>query len=122
MATEDERATLAATDVQAAWSPAEFETGIDVNTDDAPSVRLVRQELTLLNADDVEAAAGSEVGRRVLCAVAAQLNLRDWSDTLPVAADFMVYPVDLELVDLERNLADCLPPDRFAQLRDRGQF
>ena len=83
-------------------------------------VRLVRQELALLDADDRDAAAGSEVGRRLLCAVAARLNLRDWSDTLPVAEDFMVYPVDLELVDLERNLTDCLPPDRLARLRERG--
>jgi hypothetical protein len=119
-ATEDECVTLAATDAQAAWSPADFEAGTGVNLDDAPSLRLVRQELALLNADDLDAAAGSEVGRRLLCAVAARLNLRDWPDTLPVADDFVVYPVDLELVDLERNLADCLPPDRLARLRERG--
>ncbi|WP_430496069.1 hypothetical protein ACQRWP_17265 [Micromonospora trifolii] len=58
--------------------------------------------------------------RRLLCPVAARLNILDWSDTLPVADDFMVYPVDLELVDLERNLADCLPPDRLARLGERG--
>ncbi|WP_327003052.1 hypothetical protein OHA72_49555 [Dactylosporangium sp. NBC_01737] len=119
-ATEDERVALAAADAQAAWSPADFEAGADVNLDDAPSVRLVRQELALLNADDVDAAAGSEVGRRLLCAVAARLNQRDWSDTLPVADDFVVYAVDLELADLERNLADCLPPGRLARLRERG--
>ena len=119
-ATADERATLAAIDAQAAWSPADFETGTDIDLDGAGPVRLVRQELALLDADDRDAAAGSEVGRRLLCAVAARLNLRDWFDTLPVAEDFMVYPVDLELVDLERNLTDCLPPDRLARLRERG--
>ncbi|MET8089338.1 hypothetical protein [Micromonospora sp. NPDC005220] len=119
-ATEDERAALAAIDAQAAWSPADFEASTDVDLDDAGSVRLVRQELALLDASDLDAAAGSEVGRRLLCTVAGRLNLRDWSDTLPVADDFVVYPVDLELVDLERNLADCLPPDRLAQLRERG--
>jgi hypothetical protein len=31
-----------------------------------------------------------------------------------------VYAVDLELVDLQPNLADCLPPDRLTQLRERG--
>ncbi|MGC4747028.1 hypothetical protein ACLQ28_15400 [Micromonospora sp. DT201] len=118
-ATEDERAALAAIDAPAAWSPADFEASTDVNLD-AGSVRLVRQELALLDANDLDAAAGSEVGRRLLCAVAARLNILDWSDTLPVADDFMVYPVDLELVDLERNLADCLPPDRLARLRERG--
>ncbi|GAB3835228.1 hypothetical protein GCM10027610_032490 [Dactylosporangium cerinum] len=119
-ATEDERVALTAIDVQAAWSPEDFEAGTDVNLDDVPSVRLVRQELALLNADDVGVAAGSEIGRQLLCAVAARLNLHDWSDTLPVADDFVVYPVDLELVDLERNLADCLSPDRFTRLRERG--
>ncbi|PZG13024.1 hypothetical protein C1I95_24520 [Micromonospora craterilacus] len=121
-ATEDERVALAAIDAQAAWSPADFEasTDVDLDLDDAKSVRLVRQELALLDAGDLDAVAGSEVGRRLLCAVAARLNLRDWSDTLPVADDFVVYPADLELVDLERNLADCLPPDRLARLRERG--
>ncbi|MEV8511706.1 hypothetical protein [Dactylosporangium sp. NPDC051484] len=118
-ATEEECIALAAIDARAAWSPADFEAGADVNLDDAPLVRLVRQELALLNADDVDDAAGSEVGRRLLCAVAARLNHRDWSDMLPVADDFVVYPVDLELVDLERNLADCVPPHRFARLRER---
>ena len=66
-ATEDERTALAAIDVQAAWSAADFESGSDIDAD-----------------------------------------------------DFVVYPVDLELVDLERNLADCLPPDRLARLRERG--
>ncbi|WP_154937105.1 hypothetical protein [Micromonospora palomenae] len=119
-AAEDERAALAAMDARAAWSPADFEASTDVDLDDAGPVRLVRQELALLDAGDLDAAPGAEVGRRLLCAVAARLNLRDWSDTLPVADDFVVYPVDLELVDLERNLADCLPPDRLARLRERG--
>jgi hypothetical protein len=119
-ATEDERTALAAIDARAAWSPADFEASADVDLDDAESVRLVRQELALLDAGDRDAAAGSESGRRLLCAVAARLNLRDWSDTLPVTGDLVVYPVDLELVDLERNLADCLPPDRLSRLRERG--
>ncbi|GLY08667.1 hypothetical protein [Actinoplanes sp. NBRC 101535] len=119
-ATEDERAALAAIDAHAAWSPADFEASTDLNLDGAGPVRLVRQELALLDADALNAAAGSEIGRRLLCSVAARLNLRDWSDTLPVAGDFVIYPVDLEMVDLERNLADCVPPDRLSRLRDRG--
>jgi hypothetical protein len=119
-ATGDECVALAAVDARAAWSPAEFEAGTGGDLGDVPSARLVRQELALLDADDIVAAAGSEAGRRLLCAVAARLNLRDWSGMLPVTEDFLVYPVDLELVDLERNLADCLPPDRLARLRKPG--
>lgn len=119
-ATEGECTALAAVEAQAAWSPVDFGAGTDVNLGDVPSLQLVRQELALLDADDHDACAGSEAGRRLLCAVAARLNLRDWSDSLPVVDDFVVYPVDLELVDLDRNLADCLPPDRFARFRERG--
>jgi hypothetical protein len=55
--------------------PAGFEASIDVDLDlDAASVRLVRQELALLDADDLDAAAGSDVGRRLLCAVAARMH------------------------------------------------
>ena len=46
-------------------------------------------------------------------------GLKVW-DTLAIADDFVVYAVDLELVELERNLTDCLPPDRLAVLRERG--
>jgi hypothetical protein len=120
IATADERVALAAIDAQTAWSPAEFgaSTAVDVNA--AGPVRLVRQELALLDAGDCDDATGSAVGRRLLCAVAARLNVRDWSQTLLVAADLVVYAVDHELVDLQSNLAACLPSDRLAQLRERG--
>jgi len=82
---------LAAIDADAMWSPEEIETNTHVDFGDAAAaVRLLRQELALLDADDHEASAGSELGRRLLCAVAARLNARDWTDTLPVADDFVV--------------------------------
>jgi hypothetical protein len=118
VASAGERAVLKAVGAQAVWNPAEYETRTGIDLDEEPA-RLVRQELALLDADDCAAAAGSEVGRQLLCAVAARLNLRNWSDTLPVADDFVVYAVDLELLDLERNLTDCLAPDRLAALRNR---
>ncbi|SHN38699.1 hypothetical protein [Cryptosporangium aurantiacum] len=119
-ATADERAELRSVDPELAWSPAEFDANADIDLDEVGSLRLVRQELALLDAEDVDAAAGAQVGRRLLCAVAARLNLLDWSRTLTVTDDFVVYAVDLELVDLEANLADCLAPDRLARLRERG--
>ncbi|MCG5468899.1 hypothetical protein LADH09A_002799 [Micromonospora sp. LAH09] len=120
VATEAERADLSAIDAQAAWAPEDFETNTDIDLDDTGPSRLVRQELALIDADDYDVAAGSEIGRRLFCAVAARLNLHDWSATLPVTDDFVVYAVDLELVDLERNLTSCLPPDRLAQFHERG--
>jgi hypothetical protein len=108
-ATADERNALAAIDAEAAWAPAEFDTIADVNLESVGLLRLVRQELTLLDADDLDISAGAELGRQLLCAVAARLNARDWKSVLPVSEDFVVYATDHELVDLERNLADCLP-------------
>ncbi|WP_432992769.1 hypothetical protein [Dactylosporangium sp. CA-233914] len=121
-ATADERADLSAGDAEAAWSPADFDavTDVELDPDDAGRARLVRQELALLDADDHDTRAGAAIGRRLLCTVAARLNLRDFSDALPVTDDFVVYAADLELVDLRQNLADCLPPDRLARLRERG--
>ncbi|MEU8086743.1 hypothetical protein AB0B57_24415 [Micromonospora sp. NPDC049101] len=121
-ATADERAELASIDARAAWAPADFEASTGIDLGDTEPSRLVQQELALLDADDDDVAAGSEIGRRLWCAVAARLNLRDWSATLPVTDDFVVYAVDLELVDLERNLASCLPPERLAAFHERGLF
>jgi hypothetical protein len=113
-ATADERAALALTfDAGAAWCAENFEASIGVDVD-VTGIRLIRQELALRNADD--AGAGTQIGRRLLCAVAARLNERDWSGTVPVTDDFVVFPVDLEMVDLQRNLAACLPPERLARL------
>ncbi|MEV7987371.1 hypothetical protein [Micromonospora sp. NPDC085948] len=119
-ATAAERADLRTVDARAAWSPEDFEASTDIDLDDTGPARLIRQELTLLDADDPDVSAGSEILRRLCCSAAARLNLRDWSATLPVTDDFVVYAVDLELVDLDRNLTSCLPPDRLALLRERG--
>ncbi|GIJ47985.1 hypothetical protein Val02_48710 [Virgisporangium aliadipatigenens] len=116
----DEQAALRAVDATAAWAPAEFDNATDLDLDEPEPLRTVRQELTLLDGNDYDACAGSEAGRRLLCAVAARLNAHNWSHALPVTDDFVVYAVDLEVVDLERNLAECLPPDRLARLRERG--
>ncbi|MEU8662649.1 hypothetical protein [Actinoplanes philippinensis] len=119
-ATAEQRAALRSIDVPAAWAPADFTAVAGVVVDDTAALRLVRQEFTLLDTRDHDAAAGSEAGRRLLCAVAARLNDHDWSGTLPVTDDFLVYAVDLELADLHRNLTDCLTPDQLARARERG--
>ncbi|RZU78059.1 hypothetical protein EV384_6809 [Micromonospora kangleipakensis] len=84
----------------------------------ADDLRLVRQQLTLADGDAFP--AGSERWREALCAAAAELNRQDWTVRMPVTDDFVVYAVDLELVDLDRNLAACVPAQRLALLRDRG--
>jgi hypothetical protein len=86
------------------WNPAEFE---HYDTDavgmDDPAFRdsadLLDQELGL--------AGESDRVRVMLLEVAHALNQYDWSRMLPTTADFIVYPVDDELADLDRNLAEC---------------
>ncbi|MFG2049807.1 hypothetical protein ACGFIW_20560 [Micromonospora sp. NPDC048935] len=121
-ATADERAELASIEARAAWSPADFEASTGIDLGDTEPSRLVQQELALLDADDDDVAAGSEIGRRLWCGVAARLNVRDWSATLPVTDDFVVYAVDLELVDLERNLTACLPPNQLTKFRNQHEL
>jgi hypothetical protein len=93
------------------WSPGDMDYDCDIRLERiADLVRLVRQELTLADADEPLAARGSQRDRSLLCAVAAELNTRAWADVLPVTDDFLVYAVDYELIDLDDNLRACMPP------------
>lgn len=105
------------------WSPADIgeDTPVDLSAV-ADTARLLGQELSLADADDITSprGAGSERGRELLCAVAADLNAYDWTQELSTTDDFVVYAVDFELADLDRNMPACLPPTRLALLRERG--
>jgi hypothetical protein len=94
-------------DDESRWSPADMynETSVDL-TAVADTARLLAQELTLR--------AELDRGRVLLCSVAAELNGHDWASVLPVTDDFVVYAVDMELVDLHRNMRDCVPADKLA--------
>jgi hypothetical protein len=101
------------------WWPAEMSGEVEPDmtmVDDV--VRVLAQELTLLDSEDLGAKCGSEISREVACAVARELNDVDWTGILSVTDDFVVYAVDFEVCDFERNLAACLPPERFTSLRD----
>ncbi|MBE1485755.1 hypothetical protein [Plantactinospora soyae] len=69
---------------------------------------------------DAETSGVNEVGRRMLCAAATELNAHEWAGILSVTDDFVVYAVDWELADLDRNLPECVPPARLALLRERA--
>jgi len=78
------------------WSPEDmaFETPVDVHAV-AGTARLLAQELTL---------ARSDLGGDLLCEVARSLGAEDWSAILPITEDFVVYAVDVEMADLDRNM------------------
>lgn len=105
------------------WSPGDMgeDTPVDLSAV-AVTARLLGQELSLADADDIASprGRGSEWGRELLCAVAAELNAHDWTQELSTTDDFVVYAVDLELADLDRNMPACLPLTRLALLRERG--
>ncbi len=84
------------------WSPADFEL-FDSDPLDAgdpelhEAARLLDQELSL-------AGSGDRV-RRLLLDVAHALNDHDWTGTIAVTDDFVVYPLQVHGDDLERNLS-----------------
>lgn len=92
------------------WFPSEMHDQADVDLSAvAGTVRVLAQELALSGQE--------ELGRQLLCEAAAELNLMDWRDFLKVTEDFVVFAMDLELMDVDRNLSACVPPDRLARPR-----
>jgi hypothetical protein len=90
------------------WFPSEMDDQAEVDlTAVADTVRLLAQELALEGRE--------ELGRDLLCGAAAELNFTDWRAVLPVTDDFVVLALDLELMDVDRNLAVCVPPERLAR-------
>jgi hypothetical protein len=75
---------------------------------------LARANVELRDADDAEALRGVAVD------IARRLQVADWPDSVLRHDDFVVMAVDADLIDVERNLADLLAPDRFEELKRRG--
>jgi hypothetical protein len=141
---EQSEADDAEADAFVIWNPCDLHGVKSVDYGEAAdTARLLRQELKLsdapvdapvdvdANADsaavadawadgDAETSGVNEHGRQLLCAVAAELNDHDWAGVLPVTDDFVVYAADWEMADFDRNLAECVPADRLAALRERG--
>jgi hypothetical protein len=107
--------------VTLSWAPEDMGNDAYVDLDPvADTARLLHQELTLADADDLTGQQpGHERLRTLLCAVAADLNTHDWSQVMQTTDDFVVYPVDVEMVDLDRDMAACLPADWLAHFRER---
>jgi len=61
-----------------------------------------------------------DVCRQIRCEVAYQLNGLNWSTTIPVTDDFVVYSeweaIDVKNGDLERSI----PKDKLSLLKERG--
>lgn len=55
--------------------------------------------------------------KRLLVEVAAELNKLDWSKIAKVTPDFVVYAVDFELGDLNKNLKKIFPAKKVAALK-----
>jgi hypothetical protein len=59
------------------------------------------------------------VPRRLLNEIAAELNGRNWRTILPVTDDFVVYSVDVDGDDFDKNLKDGVPEAKRKLLRSR---
>lgn len=63
------------------------------------------------------AAAGRDKAYKLLVDVAKALNKLDWSTITRVTPDFVVYPVDLHMEYLERDLAAAVPAATLKKLK-----
>lgn len=104
------------------WNPAEFSLYDDellaLDTDTAAG-RDLESACEALTAQMLRRGRGADVGR-LLSRVAWELSGRDWSASLPVSDDFVIYATDLALTELSRNMAASLFPERLRELRRRG--
>lgn len=93
------------------WNPAEFqhyETGHTQLDDDE-----LDDACEWLNGE-LANRASSAAAKRLLVEVAAELNALDWSKIAKLAPDFVVYAVDFELGELNKNLKRILPEKTVA--------
>jgi hypothetical protein len=100
------------------WNPAEwsrFDTP-DLSLRDEPEPLGVMEELAL----EWELGGGHEDGRRMLVAVARELNEREWP--LATTADFVVFASDLELTETTKNARAAVPKDRLRALERGGRL
>lgn len=85
-----------------ALNPAEWnDSELVLELDDATAVACEKLERTL--AQGSSAPAG--LARDLALTLVSRLSSENWSATRPVTEDFLVYAVDVDLADLERNLA-----------------
>ena len=110
---EDRQAFLAEREGEdIVWSPADMTGYADIDMSAVrDTARLLTQELSLSNV---------EVSREVVCAVANSLGELDWQTIMPVTDDFTVFAVDLEMADLEQNLAAARLPERKPKILLHG--
>ena len=76
-------------------------------------VACARLEIRLADAGEIanylRSAEGMEKAHKLLVDVAKQLNKVDWSAMVKVTPDFVVYPVDLHMEHLDRDMAAAVP-------------
>jgi hypothetical protein len=104
------------------WNPAEFSL-FDLEAlaldDDTSAGRDLESAWAALVAQMRRRGRVSDLAR-LLSRVAWELSGRDWSTSLPVSDDFVIYATDLQLCDLGRNMRASLFPERLRELRRRG--
>lgn len=62
-------------------------------------------------------AEGMEKAHKLLVEVAKELNKLDWSTLTKVTPDFVVYPVDLHMEHLDRDMTAAVPAAKLKKLK-----
>ena len=99
------------------WNPAGFENyargDLDLNTDVILSAMC--QRLNRHIRDNEKWAAG----RTLLASIATHLRSINWNRMLPIANEFVVYEVDLEMARLNESLRNAVGDETVDQWRQR---
>jgi hypothetical protein len=98
------------------WNPGDFER-YETGTIDLAAPNLEEESQKLLQMILMKEALW--IPRRLLNEVAAELNKRSWRGILSTTDDFIVFAVDVEGVDLKRNLKDGVPEPKRKLLKSR---
>jgi hypothetical protein len=73
-------------------------------------------------ANHLRSAEGMDKAHKLLVDVAKELNKTDWSAVAKVTPDFVVYPVDLHLEHLDRDMASAVPAAKLKALKARKEL
>jgi hypothetical protein len=98
------------------WNPEEFSLFAKARTAFQGRDKELDRACHLFNRE-LEQEGSDEPARKLILQVAADLGKVDWSGKLNTTDDFIVYAVDTDGADLNRNLKLIVPPKKLAKLK-----
>ena len=101
------------------WNPEEFSLFANARTALQGRDKELDRACDLFNRE-LEHKDSDEPARKLILQVAVELAKVDWSGKLNTTDDFVVYAVDTDGADLNKNLKLIVPPKKLAKLKATG--